>query len=216
MTTQTTSPPDALLFITPGCVHCPAVLQGLSDLLKQTLIGKLTVINVAAHPEEAEKYGVRAAPWLKLGPFTLTGAQTPAELKHWVEWCSSETGYAKYFEQLLEDGSIKAAGEFVSEAPERLQYLLTFIADPEKSLIIRAGASAILESYQNKGPLQNLLTQLAKLSENSDHRVRADACHLLGMSGMKEAKPYLQQCLNDSDAEVREIASESLQLLATS
>jgi thioredoxin-like negative regulator of GroEL len=61
------SPPDALLFIAPGCIHCPVVLQGLSELLKQTLIGKLTVVNVAAHPETAKEYGVRAAPWLQLG-----------------------------------------------------------------------------------------------------------------------------------------------------
>lgn len=209
-------PPDALLFIAPGCAHCPAVLQGLSDLLKQTLIGKLTVINVAAHPEEAQKYGVRAAPWLKLGPFVLTGAQTPAELKQWVDWCSSDDGYVQYFEQLLEDGSIKAAGEFVAEDTQRLKYLLRFMADPEKSLVIRAGASAILESYHNKLPLQDLLPELGKLSAHSDHRVRADACHLLGLTGSQEAHAFLQKCLTDSDAEVREIAQESLQELHTS
>ena len=82
-----------LLFITPGCIHCPVVLQGLSELVKQTLIGKLTVVNVAAHPELVKEYGVRAAPWLMLGPFTLTSAQTPAELKHLkladCEWVAS-------------------------------------------------------------------------------------------------------------------------------
>lgn len=210
---MTATPPDALLFIAPGCAHCPAVLQGLSDLLKQTQIGKLTVINVAAHPEEAQKYGVRAAPWLKLGPFTLTGAQTPAELKQWVEWCSSDQGFVQYFEQLLQDGSIKAAGEFVAEEPQRLKHLLSFMADPEKSLIVRAGASAILESYHNKPPLQDLLQELGKLSTHSDHRVRADACHLLGLTGSAEAMSLLMKCAADTDAEVREIAQESLELL---
>jgi len=84
--------PDALLFISPACIHCPVVMQGLSELVKQTLIGKLTVVNVAAHPEMAQKYGVRAAPWLRLGPFTLTGARTLTELKQWAEWASSEDG----------------------------------------------------------------------------------------------------------------------------
>ena len=45
------STPDALLFITPGCPHCPGVLQGLSEMVKQGTIGKLTVINAASHPE---------------------------------------------------------------------------------------------------------------------------------------------------------------------
>jgi len=47
------SPPDALLFITPVCTHCPSVLQALSELVKQAQVGKLTVVNIAAHPEQA-------------------------------------------------------------------------------------------------------------------------------------------------------------------
>ncbi len=207
------SPPDALLFITPTCPHCPVVLQGLSELVKQAAIGKLTVINVAAHPEMAEEYGVRAAPWLRLGPFTLTGAQTPAELKQWVEWCSSDTGMVNYIEQLLKDGSIKAAGEFIAEDTQRLKHLLGFMADPGKSLNVRAGASALLESYRNSAPLQQLLPLLAELAKHADHRVRADACNLLGHSGSAAARPYVEACLKDNSNEVREIAVESLQLL---
>lgn len=209
------SPPDALLFITPTCPHCPAVLQALSELVKQAAIGKLTVVNVAAHPEMAEEYSVRAAPWLRLGPFTLTGAHTPAELKQWVERCSSDAGMVNYIEQLLKDGSIKAAGEFIAEDPQRLKYLLSFMADPGKSLNVRAGASALLESYRNAAPLQQLLPLLAELSQHADHRVRADACNLLGHSGNAAARPYVEACLKDSSDEVREIAAESLQLLET-
>lgn len=207
------STPDALLFITSTCPHCPVVLRGLSELVKQAAVGKLTVVNVAAHPEMAEEYGVRAAPWLRLGPFTLTGAHTPAELKQWVEWCSSDTGMVNYIEQLLKDGSIKSAGEFIAEDTQRLKHLLSFMADPGKNLNVRAGASALLESYRDGAPLQQLLPRLAELSQHADHRVRADACNLLGLSGSAAARPYLETCLQDSSAEVREIAAESLTLI---
>jgi thiol-disulfide isomerase/thioredoxin len=63
------TPPDALLFITPVCTHCPSVLQSLSELVKQAQVGKLTVVNIAAHPEQAAEYDVRGAPWLRLGDF---------------------------------------------------------------------------------------------------------------------------------------------------
>jgi thiol-disulfide isomerase/thioredoxin len=207
------STPDALLFITPTCPHCPAVLQGLSELVKQAAIGKLTVINVVAHPEIAEEYGVRAAPWLRLGPFTLTGAHSPAELRQWVEWSKSEEGVAQYVEHLLISGGYKDARAFIAEDTQRLRPLLAIVANPEKPIEVRVGVDALLEAYSNTSPLQNLLPQLAELTRHTDHRVRADACNLLGLSGSAAARPVVEACLNDSSDEVREIAAESLQLL---
>jgi thiol-disulfide isomerase/thioredoxin len=207
------SVPDALLFITPDCPHCPAVMQGLNNLLKQMLIGKLTVVNVAAHPELAQEYGVRAAPWLRIGSFTLTGAQTPAELKQWVTWSSGEEGVIQYVEHLLAEGGYKQAGGYIAEDTQRLQPLLSIVANPEKSLVVRSGVSALLEAYSNKTPLQNLLPQIEALTWHKDHRVRADACHLLGLTGSPAARAALKTCLQDENEEVREIAAESLALL---
>lgn len=209
------STPDALLFITPGCPNCPVVLQGLSDLVKQAAIGKLTVVNVAAHPELAAEYGVRAAPWLRLGPFTLTGAHSPAELRQWAEWSSGDEGTIQYVEHLLAEGGFKQAGIFIAEDTTRLKPLLAIVANPEKSLVVRSGVSALMEAYTNNAVLQNLLPQLAELTHHADHRVRADACHLLGLSGSSAARSWLEICLSDSSEEVREIATESLQLIET-
>ncbi len=205
--------PDALLFISPACIHCPVVLQGLSELVKQTLIGKLTVVNVAAHPKMAEEYGVRAAPWLRLGPFTLTGAQTLAELSLWAEWASSEDGAVHYVEHLLKQGGFNKAGIFIAEDTRRLQSLLAIIANPEADIDMRLGISALLEAYTNKPKLQNLLPQLAKLTHHTDHRVRADSCHLLGLTGNAAALPYVEACLKDTHEEVREIAIEAMETL---
>lgn len=205
--------PDALLFITPGCPNCPVVLQGLSDLVKQSAIGKLTVVNVAAHPELAAEYGVRAAPWLRLGPFTLTGAHTAAELRQWAAWSNGEEGIIQYVEHLLAEGGFKQAGAFIAEDTSRLKPLLAIVAVPEKSLLVRAGVSALLEAYTNTPVLQNLLPQLAELTLHADHRVRADACHLLGLSGNPAARSHLEACVNDGHEEVREIAAESLLML---
>lgn len=207
------TPPDALLFIAPGCAHCPAVLQGLSELVKEALIGKLTVVNVAVHPEQAAEYGVRAAPWLRLGPFTLTGAQSPAELRQWAEWASSEEGAAHYVEYLLKQGSYRQAVAFIAEDTDRLKPLLIITANPEAGIDVRLGVSALLEAHANTPELQRLLPQLAELTRHADHRVRADACHLLGLSGIAAARPYLETCRNDIHEEVREIAQEAIEEL---
>lgn len=205
--------PDALLFIAPGCPHCPGVLAGVSELVKEGAIGKLTVVNVAAHPELAAAEGVRAAPWLRLGPFTLTGAQSPAQLRQWAAWASSEEGLLHYIEHLLRAGELRPAEEFVAADPQRLALLLTIIANPDEAITVRLGANALFEGYSGRAELQALLPPLGELSTHPDHRVRADACHLLGLAASPEARTLLTARLDDESDEVREIAHDSLQAL---
>jgi len=204
------TPTDALLFITPVCRHCPAVLQSLGELVKQTSIGKLTVVNIAAHPEQAAEYGVRTAPWLRLGPFTLTGAYSLAELRQWAEWASGEEGAAHYVEHLLKEGDYRHAVAFIAGDTHRLKPLLTIVSNPQANISVRLGVSALLEAYAHTPELQALLPQLAVLARHADHRVRADACYLLGLTGSAAARSYLEICLDDPHEEVREIAEEAM------
>ena len=46
--------------------------------------------------------------------------------------------------------------------------------------------------------------------EHADHRVRADACYLLGLTGSADARTYIEVCLDDAHAEVREIAAKAM------
>ena len=206
--------PDALLFITPGCPHCPAVLQALSEMVKDSSIGKLTAVNAAVHPELAEEHGVRTAPWLKFGPFTLTGAYSADELRQWARWAMDSDGAVHYVAHLLKQGGYKKAALFVAEDTKRLAPLLAITADPSANLEVRLGVSALLESYRGKDALKDLLPELAVLSRHQDHRVRADACHLLGLTGSAAARSPLAACTSDESQEVREIAQEALEKLA--
>ncbi len=217
MTTPTVpisaTPPDALLFVAPGCPHCATVLQGLNQLAGQKLIGKLTVVNVTEHPEQAAEYGVRAAPWLRLGPFTLTGAHSTAELRLWAGWANGEEGTAHYVEHLLTQGGYKQAAAFIDADTLRLKPLLAIVANPGAKFEVRLGVSALLEAHAYSASLQNLLPELVKLSLHADHRVRADACHLLGLTGSSAARPHLEVCLSDAHEEVREIAEDAMEAL---
>ena len=202
--------PDALLFISPGCPHCPSVLQALSDLVKESLIGRMTVVNVAVHPKLAEEHGVRAAPWLNLGPYTFTGAMSTPELRQWALSAYSPEGSVRYVEYLLKQGGYRQAAQFISEDTSRLMPLLSIVANPSANLEVRLGASALLESYAGKEALIDLLPHLSELARHEDYRVRADACHLLGMTGSFDARAPIASCLDDANAEVREIAADAL------
>jgi len=51
-----------ILFIAPGCPHCPAVLQALSELLKDGEIAEMEVSNMALLPEKSQQLGIRSVP----------------------------------------------------------------------------------------------------------------------------------------------------------
>jgi thiol-disulfide isomerase/thioredoxin len=206
-------PPDALLFVTSYCPHCATVLRGLNELARQGLVGRVTVVDAAAHPDRAAEYGVRAAPWLRLGPFTLTGAQGVAELRQWAGWANGEEGIARYVGHLLRQGEFPHAAAFVAADAGRLGPLLGVLADHDVGIDIRLGVSALLESYAGSEALRALLPRLAELSRNADHRVRVDACHLLGLTGSPDALVPVEARLADENEEVREIAAEAMQRL---
>ena len=212
-TTADDTLPDAMLLITAGCAHCPAVLEGLTRLIKDAVIGRLEIINVAAHPEYAEQRGVRSVPWTLLGEFELEGAQSLEELRHWALQARAPNGMATYFEHLLGSGQLARCASMIRIHPERLSALLTLLADPATSLNVRIGVSAAFEELQDSGLITGVATELGALTRHDDPAVRADACHALAFTSTELASQYLNHCLTDSDAAVREIAAESLATL---
>ena len=71
----------------------------------------------------------------------------------------------------------------------------------------------LLEAFAGSDTLRALLPRLGELSQHPDARVRADACHYLGLTGDAAARSWLDARLADEDADVREIAAESLDAL---
>ena len=207
-------PADALLFLSSQCPHCPAVLAGLSELVKRGVIGRLEVVNLEARPDAGEPYGVRSVPWLRLGPFVLTGARTPGELEVWARRADSEAGMNDAFHDLLKTGDLQQVLALVEAEPSRLSALLPIVGNPEASMNVRLGAGVALEEHAGTPGLEALVPALGELSQHADARVRADACHYLGLSRAESARPWLTARQEDEDGDVREIAREALESLA--
>jgi hypothetical protein len=208
------SAPDALLLISTHCPHCPTMLDALSDLVKRGIVGKLEVVNLELHPEVGQTLGVRSVPWLKLGAIELAGLHSRDELSDWAGKADTETGMADYFHLLLKEGQMARVLVMLHADPSQLAAVLPVIGNPEASLNVRLGAGVLIEEFAQSAALRALLPRLAELSVHPDARVRADACHTLGLTGEAAARATLQARLGDTDADVREIAADSLEALA--
>lgn len=202
--------PDALLLLTPGCPHCPAVLEGLGALLKEGAIGRLEAVNIAVHPERAEQLGVRSVPWVRLGEFELDGVQTPGELRRWASLAGAPQAMPEYFLYLLKNGRRAKVEEMARREPQHLLALVTLLADAEASMAVRLGIGAVLEEFQGSPLAEVMIPGLGELTRHADALTRADACHYLSLIGGERIVPYLKDRLADENQEVREIAAETL------
>jgi hypothetical protein len=202
--------PDALLLISSHCPHCAALLANLSDLVKRGVLGRLEVVNLEVHSSVGAALGVRSVPWLRIGPFILSGARTPGELETWAARAAGEAGMADAFHDLLKSGDLAQVLALVAEQPARLAGLLPIVGNPEASINVRLGAGVVFEEHAGSPALRALIPALGELSRHDDPRVRADACHYLGLAGSLAARPWLEALLRDADADVREIARDGL------
>jgi len=207
------APPDALLVVATGCAHCPTVLAGLSELIKDGTIGQLEVINVTARAEVAQTLGVRSVPWLRLGPFVLEGLHSPAELRRWAERAASPEGLADYLVELLKGGKLKEAIAFCEADPARLLPLLAILERPDLELTVRIGVAAIVEEFTGSAALRAVIEPLAQLTRHPDAHIRGDAAHFLSLTRDPRAEKPLRELLRDPTAPVRELAQEAIQTL---
>jgi hypothetical protein len=197
----------------PGCAHCPVVLESLGRLLKEGGLGRLEVVNVAAHPEAARAAGTRSVPWTRIGPFELDGLYGPAELAGWARHATAGTGMAEYLAHLIEHRQLDRAVATARREPGALAALLGLAGSLETPMGIRIGISAVVEELQGTAVLRDVLPTLTELAASPEPQVRADAAHFLGLAAADAARPALAALLADPDAAVREIAAESLAAL---
>jgi len=207
--------PEALLLIAPGCPHCPVVLEGLSTLVKEAVIGRLEVVNIAAQPERAQELGVRSVPWTRIGPLELEGLRSPEELRRWATQAGSGKGMAAYFNELLTAGRRQKVEDMVRQQPAYLGVLADLLGGEETGINTRIGIMATFEELVGTGLNASIVDRLGALTESKDPRIRTDVCDALALTGSADALPYLQARMTDPHPDVREAAQEAIESLGT-
>ena len=192
--------PSAMLFIATGCQHCPAVLQSLSELIKEGLIGQLDITNIVTAPEKAQQYNVRSVPWVKIGEFELTGLRSKSELKEWIEKATSpeeNTDMSAYFEELMTSGELEKVHQIVREKPNSMSSLFNIMANEDSSLSARIGVGAVIENLAGDSILIETIPTLAEYTQHKRAQVRNDACYYLGLTHNEQAKPFIEALLKE-------------------
>ncbi len=126
--------PPVMLFTAPGCPHCPGVKAALEKLLAEGVISSLAVHSVADDQKLAEQLGVRSVPWVQLGEFVLTGAQTPQQLRQWAERAADPRGMSGYLEHLLATGELGEAEALLQRQPQHIKALLPLLGAPDTAM----------------------------------------------------------------------------------
>lgn len=83
----------------------------------------------------------------------------------------------------------------------------------DERMRVRLGITALVETLAKEDP-QNVpdsINSIAGLLKGANSTTRGDAAYLLGIVGHSSAIPYLEDVLADDNAQVREIARESIE-----
>jgi glutaredoxin len=215
VTTPTT--PSALMLLSTSCAHCPGVLDALAKMIKAGDIARLEVINLEQTPEAMQQYNVRSVPWVRIGTHVLTGAQTLDALKQRAQWAKDEQSedaekikQITDFDFLLSDGQVNKVIESISKNQTGMESIMALLGDSGTVLSTRIGIGVVFEEYAGADFIKDLIPQLGELIQHDDVRIRADAYHYLGLTKDKKAIPYLEKGKDDTDEEIKEIATDSL------
>lgn len=203
-------PINALLFTAPGCPHCAGVKANLNTLLQEGVIASLEIVDASVEAERAQALGVKSVPWFTLGELQFDGALPLGELRRWAERAASSDGMQAYFFEMLKSGKRAKVEQLIRSHPAYSAVLGALLLDPEASMAVRIGIGAVLEELQGSGLLDALVPKLEQILKQQEPRNRADAAHYLSLIANPAALQVLRDCLNDADAEVREIAQEAL------
>jgi hypothetical protein len=207
--------PEALVYIGSACPHCGAVLDALTRLVKQGRLARLEIVNLTAGRQPAREDGVRAVPWMRIGPFELVGSIPAEELADWAEQAAAGTGWAAYYAHLLEHRRLDEVERLAGERPATLIDLLALLGEADTPMALRIGVGALIEGLASGPALAQAVPVLVQLTLSDLAQARADACHFLGLAGDPGAIPAVRRLLADEQPDVREIAAETLAMLGT-
>ncbi|MBF0158981.1 MAG: thioredoxin family protein [Magnetococcales bacterium] len=213
-----TEAPSALLWTASGCHHCEATQRLLTQLLAEGTLASLECLDVRQHVQQAESLAIHSVPTVTIGPFLFQGSHPLSEWRRWAMLTQQDKGVAVYFDHLFTIGQRHRVEWMIRRYPDWIMAFIDLLADPQVGINSRLGIGAVLEELQGTSLTAALVAPLGQLAQQHDQaRIRGDACYYLALLGWPDkAAPYWQQCLNDPDATVVEIAREYLDELAES
>ena len=206
--------PQATLFLGAHCPHCETMEQQLTHLLKLGELSQLTLINIDKAPDLASAMQVRSLPWVQIGFYPLSGAQSIDALRQRIQWSADQQDTEGRFDHLLSEAQAYRVVDELKQQPHLFQSVLNLLGNTATILSTRIGIGVVMEELEGSELLQEAIPQLSKFASHKDSRIRADACHYLGLTQSKDAISVLESLNNEPDSLVREVIQDSLESLS--
>jgi len=201
---------QVILFTAPHCAYCPGVSKIFNGLNEQGKLSSYEKFDLSIDSSLAEKYNIRSVPWFKINDLEFFGSHSASEIEYWVDHSHTNTGILRYIVESLDAGKLSHIENLIRTHPYWLPIALGIVSDLNSPIQARIGLAATLEGLAGEPVLNTILPQLETLIGDPDHRMRADACHYLGLLSSPKRIELLTSCLTDPHPEVRELAEDGL------
>jgi HEAT repeat protein len=121
----------------------------------------------------------------------------------------------KMLADYMENGLLDNIVDMFKHDKNLYAYIGSLIAD--ERIRVRIGATALLETLKKEDPanISRAAPYMLPLLKDQNPTIRGDAANLFGVIGNKDAIPFLEEMLNDTDANVRIIAGEAIEDIKT-
>ncbi len=180
----------------------------LAQIQNEGFIGNIETVDATQEPERAQALNIKSVPWLRLGTLEFDGQMSPGDLRAWARTADTDQGLRHYFFTMLKNGKRAHVESVIRQHPQYALTLGELVNDADASMAVRIGIGAVLEELGASADA--MVPALVKLLNDIETRNRADAAHFLSLIATPAALSALRPALNDSSAEVREIAAEAL------
>jgi hypothetical protein len=206
-----TTPVQVLVFMAPGCPHCPHVVRSAVSAGASRNAIDVIVVDAMQFPDLAEQFKVKSTPTTIIdGGLTIVGQLSAAQLvDHIVN--STETGsLTAVLDSMIQSGRAEDAASLICRDNRPEAILPLYIA---REFSLRMGALVAMEAALDEDPhsLDAIIPDLTNLLTAEEAGLRGDTAALLGKIGNPAAIPALRKALDDPDPDVREAAEEALQ-----
>ena len=209
--------PSAELFIATGCVHCPVVLNELSEQLKKGNIASLNITNIAVDNQRASELNIRSVPWFSLSNeksfMIFSGNHSPKEIQQWINTSQTKKGMQDYIEESLSNGRLSTVIQIIQLVPEVFSTVISMLGDEDTGMEIRIGLDALIENFSASEILKNNASSFKKIASTNNPRLQIDALHYIALSASAENRDFLQEYAEHEDQQVKDAAIEALETL---
>jgi hypothetical protein len=209
---QLTVPAELLIFISPHCPFCPAMVRRGIEVAYASELIYLSIIDAFLFPDMAEKYRVLSTPTTVLdNSFRWTGEVQTEEILEAITNRDPRRLGLGTFERIIEEGNASHIAAMILEQQEIFPVFIDLLS--HTSLPVRLGAMVAAEELLEESPTLSsdmtlpLLDRLHTLEEP----VMGDVIYLLGEIGDQRALSELNQiAAGHFSQEIKEAAQEAV------